>query len=244
MRLGLISAVLAVAIGVVLVIVSSAHRAPRSAAPVTVPAPPTASGSAGPSAVASAPTRRVVLPRDMTWSKVVGLAVPVSATAGPAHTSGGLALGFAHSPAGCVLAAINILVRSSPRTGPSVFIATIRDQFYGADRQALSDQTSTDYADARNSQHVAYGQPLAPAAFVTVPAFSLDFYDGNTATVRVLMQLPDPTGDPVYEVTLEQLSYQDGDWRVMAPPDGDWAALRSVVAPTSLSDYQPLTVGS
>jgi hypothetical protein len=95
------------------------------------PTPPTAttpaqvSGSPAPSAVA------VVLPPDTTWTTVAGVALPVSATAGPLHRDHGLAAGFAHTPAGAVLAAVHLLVNTTPQVGSAVFEPTLRTEVVG-----------------------------------------------------------------------------------------------------------------
>src|SRR5260221_75459 len=82
-----------------------------AAGPPTATTPAQVSGSSSPSAVA------VVLPADTTWTTVVGVALPVSATAGPLRCDHSLTAGFAHTPAGAVLAGVRLLVNTTPQVG-------------------------------------------------------------------------------------------------------------------------------
>ncbi len=109
------------------------------------PTPPTAttpaqvSGSPATSAVA------VVLPADTTWTTVAGVALPVSATAGPLRRDHGLAAGFAHTPAGAVLAAVHLLVNTTPQVGSAVFEPTLRTQVVGENAAAMRAAVEADY---------------------------------------------------------------------------------------------------
>src|SRR5690606_20237071 len=87
----------------------------------------------------------VVMPADLEWQEVAGVALPVSASQGPQNTSDGLATGFAHDPAGAVLAAINIVVRVNPQNGPGVFGPTLRNQVVGPDSPALRARVESAY---------------------------------------------------------------------------------------------------
>ncbi|NUR28371.1 MAG: hypothetical protein HOV83_21435, partial [Catenulispora sp.] len=215
------------------------RRQPRPQAPGGSPAlPPGPHPSASGPTIATS-TSAIPLPTDVTWAAVAGVELPYSASAGPRVTAGGRAAGFSANRAGAVFAAIHLVVRTSPRVGPDVFGPTVREQVYGPDRSALADQVNADYADARDRQQVPYGQPLAPA-FAQVTGVRVDFFDGTAATVRLLMRLPGPHGDPVYVSSTLQVSFVDGDWRLMAPPRGDWATVRTEVPASAASDYTPL----
>src|SRR5689334_7718584 len=98
--------------------------------------PAGAASSASAAGTSSSPTSSpvaVVLPADTTWTTVAGVALPVSATAGPLHREHGLVSGFAHTPAGSVLAAVHLLVNTTPQVGSAVFEPTLRDQVVGPD---------------------------------------------------------------------------------------------------------------
>src|SRR5262245_47638142 len=60
-----------------------------------------------------APPDAWALPADARWIDVAGVKLPVSSATGPAQTVAGLARGFAHTPAGAVVAALHLLVRTT-----------------------------------------------------------------------------------------------------------------------------------
>lgn len=228
-----------IAVVAALAAAAAAAMMPRREGPASHPAtlPP------GPHQTASGPTVTAAsaspLPADVRWAAVAGVQLPYSDSAGPRVTAAGRASGFSHDQTGVVFAAMHLVVRTSPRVGPQVFTPTVREQVYGPDRQALAEQIDADYADARDRQQVPYGQPLAPA-FAVMSGYRVDFFDGSAATVRLLMRLPGPHGDPAYVASTLQLSFLDGDWRLMAPPRGDWAAVRLEVPASAAADYTPL----
>src|SRR5581483_4531067 len=78
----------------------SASRSP--AATATAPASPAGTAGQGQPLVP-----RVSL-ASVRWSGFYGVELPVSAQAGPYNSSGGVAVGFAHTPLGALLAAVNI----------------------------------------------------------------------------------------------------------------------------------------
>ena len=101
-----------------------------------------------------------MLPADVRWVRVAGVDLPVSAATGPTQAVGGLARGFAHTPAGAVVAALHLLVRTSPQVGPAVFDPTITAQVVGPDAGGDARQVTADYQQAAAAAGIAYGQPL------------------------------------------------------------------------------------
>jgi hypothetical protein len=87
------------------------HRMPPQPATRSTATPPPPTPATGGATAAD------VLPSDLRWVQAAGVWLPVSATAGPADVTGGLARRFAHSPAGAVLAAVHLLVRTPRRSG-------------------------------------------------------------------------------------------------------------------------------
>lgn len=232
--LALIAVVAALAAAAAAAMTPRREQAPDTGSPL-LPGPHlTASGPAG-----TGPASPVPLPMDVTWAAVAGVQLPYSNSAGPRVTAADRATGFSRDLVGAVFAAMHLVVRTSPRVGPQVFGPTVREQVYGPDRQALADQIDADYADARDRQQVPYGQPLEPA-FAVMSGYRIDFFDGTSATVRLLLRLPGPHGDPAYVASTLQLSFLDGDWRLMAPPRGDWATVRVEVPASAAADYTSL----
>src|SRR6266487_3611588 len=84
--------------------------------------------------------------RGLRWAGFHGIALPSSATDGPRHTRNGLAWGFADTPRGALLAAVNIAVRTAALWGPGIYRPTISRQVTGADQAALLAADNRDYA--------------------------------------------------------------------------------------------------
>jgi hypothetical protein len=195
---------------------------------VRVPSP-----AAGPGSPAAAP------PAGWRAVTVDGAAVPVSPGDGPARTAGQLAAGFADTPAGAVLAAVNTAVRVSGQLGPVIFGPTITAQVTGSGTRALLNAAWADYAQASTGSRPR--RPGGPAGPVTaeVTAFKIDSWTRAAATVTVTAAA-DGTARAQVAVRL-QLRWLSGDWRLVAPPGGAFpAAAASAGIPPG---FTPLPAG-
>ena len=130
----------------------------------------------------------------LRWGDFHGVELPSSPAAGPRNTSGGLASGFADTPLGALLAAVNIGVRANAQWGPAIFGPTIRDQVTGADAPALLAGCQSAYDQASQAAHVTGGQPLGNA-YVTEEAFRWIAYTPADATVDLVSAGPGSQGD-------------------------------------------------
>ena len=199
----------------------SHHATPAPARTTPAPRP----SSAGPKHRASA-TSTAALESDagqnLTWVDFHGMRLPVSATAGPRDTRGGLASGFADTPQGALLAAINIGVRTAAQWGGAIFVPTITRQVTGPAALALLHAEETAYAQLRAATHVRAGQPAGPG-YATEDGYRFAAWSPVTATVEVLTIGPTASGATVLAATRVQVAWQRGDWRVVAPPGGNWA---------------------
>ncbi len=184
-------------------------RAPGSAAPVTV-------STAGWYAVA-----------------LDGTAVPASPQDGPRRGPWPLATGYADDPAGAVLAAVGIAVRTSGQLGPDVFSPTIARQVTGPGARAMLAAAWLDYAQA-SGQHPPPG-PGSPAGTATASAraFRLASFTPAAAAVQVLA-----VAGASQAVIQVQVRWLDGDWRLVSPPGGNLAA--AAVRPSGPAGFQLL----
>lgn len=157
----------------------------------------------------------------LRWDDFHGVELPVSPTAGPRHTSASLASGFADTPLGALLAALNIGVRANAEWGPAIFGPTIRDQVTGADAPALLASCWSAYDRASQAAHVFGGRPLG-RAYVTEQAFRWVAYTPADATVDLVSVGPGRESGLVRAVTRVEVVWGHGGWRVIAPPGGDW----------------------
>jgi hypothetical protein len=170
----------------------------------------------------------------LRWTGYHGVELPSSPAAGPRDTSGGLASGFADTPLGALLAALNIAVRANAQWGPGIYGPTIRDQVTGPDAAALLAGCQADYAEASQAAHITDGAPLGNA-YVSEEAFRWVAYTSGDATVDLVSAGPGSQGVTVRATTRVEVVWYGGDWRVVAPPGGDWG--NAAARLSSLSGY-------
>ena len=168
------------------------------------------------------------------WSGFYGVELPVSAQAGPYDTSGGIAAGFAHTPLGALLAAVNIGVRANAQWGPRIFGAVIRGQVTGPDAAALLAGCQAAYGQAAQSGQVTGGQPLG-TVHVTEQAFRWITYTPAAAILDLVVAGPGDGGATVRASVQMEVVWDGGDWKVVAPPGGDWG--NSAAELSSLAGY-------
>jgi hypothetical protein len=205
-----------------------ASRSP--AATATTPASP--AGTAGSGSPGQPQIPRVSL-ASVRWSSFYGVELPVSAQAGPSGTSGGVAAGFAHTPLGALLAAVNIGVRANAQWGPRIFTTVIRGQVTGPDAAALLAACQAAYDQAAQSGQVAGGQPLG-TVHVTEQAFRWITYTPAAAILDLAVAGPGGGATARASVQVEVV-WDGGDWKVVAPPGGDWG--NSAAELSSLAGY-------
>ena len=168
------------------------------------------------------------------WADFYGIQLPESAEAGPRHTRGGLAWGFADTQEGALLAAVNIAVRTAAQWGPGVYQPTIRHQVTGPDAAALLKADAVGYAALRAAAHVPPGQP-AGRGYAVEAGFRFVAFTPADTTVDIVVEGPGSGGTTVMVATRVEVVWLRGDWRVVAPPGGDWAG--SATAISSLTGY-------
>ena len=183
----------------------------------------------------------VRLPADTTWTRVAGVLLPAAPSTGPALVEQGLASGFMPTAQGAVVAALHLLVRTTPQVGPDIFEPTIQAQVVG-EAQALHRAVIDDYTAGAAALGVTYGQPLGdlPATLVGV---RVEEAQAERVQVAVLTAALDSTGTRRYAATTVTMLWSDDDWRLLAPPAGSWDAVVRLVDPTSVADYPPLRWG-
>ena len=142
--------------------------------------------------------------------------------------------GFADTPLGALLAAVNIGVRANAQWGPAIFGPTIRGQVTGPDAAVLLASCQSGYDQASQAAHISGGQPLGDA-YVAEEAFRWVAYTPSDATVDLVSAGPGSQGTTVRATTRIEVVWAGGDWRVVAPPGGDWG--NSAAQLTSLGGY-------
>ncbi len=227
------AAVAAILLGAGLALALTGPPASRSpAATATAPASPGPAGTAG-SGQGQPQVPRVSL-ASVRWSSFYGVELPVSAQAGPYDTSGGMATGFAHTPLGALLAAVNIGVRANAQWGPRIFTPVIRGQVTGPDAAALLAGCQAAYDQAAQSGGVTGGQPLGTVDVIE-QAFRWITYTPSAAILDLVSAGPGASGATVRASVQMEVVWDGGGWKVVAPPGGDWG--NSAAELSSLAGY-------
>jgi hypothetical protein len=164
----------------------------------------------------------------VTWTGFHGIALPASAQDGPRHTSGGLAWGFADTPRGALLAAVNIAVRTAAQWGPAIYGPTIRYQVTGPDTAALAQADATAWAALRTSATATGARPAAPSG-AAIAGYRFESWTAAAALVDLVTRATGTSGGPALAVTAVRVAWLAGDWRVLAPPGGTWASSATTV---------------
>ncbi len=164
-----------------------------------------------------------------------GTEVPLSQQAGPHQGPWPLAARFADTPAGAVLAAVNIAVRTSGQLGPAIFTTTITRQVTGPGTHALLKAAWTDYAAAAAQHPPASTGGPAGTADASARAFRLTSWTTAAGDVQILAGADNGSG-PGAVVEL-QVRWLNGDWRLVAPQTGVFPA---AAARADLRGFTPL----
>ncbi|MER7164917.1 hypothetical protein ABT336_02410 [Micromonospora sp. NPDC000207] len=200
--------------GLLIAVLPNGEEEPGTSAP---PAGPTRAGGDPSQALpteespAEVPT---TAPNGVTWELVGPLAAPVSTSAGPKQVTETSAVGFAHTPEGALIAATQILVRSTFTLGRKHWEPTIERQFVPSDDR---DRLLAELRALDSSQ-------VDPGAFSQIAGFSYQSYTPDTAVIGLVLRAPS-TGAPQYHVLSLTLLWRDGDWRMQAPPGGSWGSV-------------------
>ncbi|MFA1538020.1 hypothetical protein [Actinomadura monticuli] len=175
----------------------------------------------------------------VVWRDYHGILLPYSPQDGPRDTGGDLAAGFARTPRGALLAGVHIAVRAGMQWGSKVFDPTIERQIIGPDTDVLRDSTRNAYDQHRGDR--PDGEPLG-RGYAVLEGFRWLGYTPEAASLDLLSAGPGDSDVTVRAVTRLQLRWQDGDWRVVAPPGGMWAGAAAPI--TSLDGYVRFPNGS
>jgi hypothetical protein len=209
------------------------------------PSTPMVSASVGPTGSGSAsltPPSRGILPANTMWMQLAGVNLPRSSATGPHDLSDGLARGFAHTTAGAVVAALHLLVRTTPEVGPTIFEPTLQNQVVGADADSMLEAVEADYQQTALRIGVPYGQPLGD-----LPAHPIGVQVVNHSTdrldVSLLTSASDTAGVNRFAACEFSLVWSAGDWRLVAPSGGRWDADIHVVDNGDIGRWSPIRAG-
>jgi hypothetical protein len=232
--------ILTVLAGSVAMVVRLTHSGPAGATGRSTPQRSASSGQPDP----TAPQAEADPDADISWVDVAGVQVPVSKLHGPRVTDHGRAAGYSHSPQGAALAAVQVLLRASATAGPNVYVPILTSQVTGANVADLTLNLDAEYGRLRSQRGVQDGQPI-PGNDGTVLGYIITGYDPLESTARIeviLTAAPLQAAGQLIVFTVS-LTWANDDWRVFAPPRGDWSSVaRTLGAPPSgMLDYRAMT---
>ena len=174
------------------------------------------------------PTPSRVAP-DVHWDSSLGVRLPVSQRNGPRLLKAGRASGFTRTQAGAALAAANLVPRTSPNVGPAIFGVTLSEQVRGPNRMAMARLVAAEYELQRQRSGVPEGSrlPGADAELLGYAGAGVGA-DGTHATVQLALTSPDLRATDRLLVVFVSLQWADGDWQLIAPPQGDWGNVSNI----------------
>lgn len=159
-------------------------------------------------------------PAGLTWRPMTDempILLPASTRYGPCQTTSATGWGFAHTPAGALVAAANIFMRSSI-PGPTAE-HTIADQVVdGPAKERLADEVAQSAGDT--------------AARPRFSAYAITSYTAGAVDLSLALSYPNQDDYRIYRISLQ---WQSGDWRMLAPIDGDWS--NAVTGQATLDGY-------
>lgn len=158
------------------------------------------------------------------WESVAGVKLPVSVAYGPHDETDGRASGYGRRKEGAALAAAQVLMRTSATAGSAVFLPVLASQVAGANTAAFKASTLEQYEQLRNQSGVPDGEPI-PNADARVAGYVVRSYSDTAATVEVVVDSPALRASARLISFVVSLSWSYGDWRVLAPPRGDWGSV-------------------
>ena len=163
--------------------------------------------------VASDPSPQTVarsMVRPVVWQ---GTVVPVAAN-GPSRMTTRRATGFSRDALGAAIAATHLSMRVDPTTGPNVFAPVLQQQARGEVSSWLR-RIRQSYRDIAAMWGVKTGRPVPLAAGQVVGWRSwLAADDGRGAQVDLLVRTPQQQ-QRTFRINL---SWRQGDWRLVLPP--------------------------
>jgi hypothetical protein len=146
-------------------------------------------------------------PSGVSWkplSDEFQILLPTSSRYGPCRITSTTGSGFAHTPSGALVASANILTRSG--IPGSMADRTIADQVVdGPWKKKFAENIASTSGDSS-------ARPI-------ISAYAIVSYTPTAVDVSLALTYPN---QPEYRVYKIGLQWQDGDWRMVAPINGDW----------------------
>ena len=188
------------------------HTVIRKAASLPgIPSPPaTASPSSLDQSVPDSP------PPGVTWQIIDTVALPFSASAGPANVADGIPSSFAHTPTGALVAMVQIDFRHLIE--PNFVAVTQADVANTPGRAQFFDLVEADgLTNPANPQ---------PGTYLQLAGFQFVSYTTSTAVIQLLTARPDGS----YQVSTLSVAWDGNDWQLVLQADGTDSPNQQIVS--------------
>jgi hypothetical protein len=185
--------------------------------------------AATPAAAAPLPPQTTApAPPALRWVELAGVALPVSSTDGPRDLRDGLARGFSETQFGAALAAVHLVVRTSPSVGSAIARPTLETQVVGPNQPSLMSSVIEQVTDDGR-------RPATARVVGYVPTY----LSNGSANVDLVLSSDELALRRQFLSVRVSLQWSDDDWRLVAPPQEDWAAVTTGidVLPADLRPY-------
>ncbi|NKS56580.1 hypothetical protein GS504_03450 [Rhodococcus hoagii] len=187
----------------------------------------TACGSSGDQQSDSTLTDTSSAPADVQWASYRGVAVPTSSTDGPTNTDAVVPNGYAQTPQGAVIAAIQGQAR----------LALAPDNSWAQTAQVVAAPGSGRDAYAVARAMASITEEADPAQTAQFVGFRFTDYSKDAGTVWLATRMP----DGALSASPTRMVWQGGDWKVeLSEPStsaDDAATPTDPIPLTSLDDY-------
>lgn len=160
-------------------------------------------------------------PADISWNSWQGVNLPTSAVDGPTTVDGDVAAGYAHSPQGAALAAIQGTLRlaMAPDTSWPAVANSVAAPGEGRDSYAV------------NRALVTVTGPAPAGSAPQIKGFRVQDYTPTRTVVNIAAAQPDTT----LVAATQTMVWSGEDWKILLPAPG------SETAPQTLSDLSGYT---
>lgn len=197
--------------------------------------PPTLSDVRGPGGTGPRVPTATLNASTVKWVDYHGAKLPTS-SAGPHHADAWRASGWDHSPDGAVLAGVHLLMRTSGDVGPKVFEPTINNQMVGTDKDLYLSKVETEYQRLKTLEPVGANGELTQSFIrgrqdrAGVWGYQVTAYTGDTAFVDLMLRtFKTGSAGPTFVKVSVNMKWVQGDWRLSAPPQGEWMNVSQLV---------------
>lgn len=190
------------------------HHHPVTRQAASSPSIPSPSATASPSSLdQSVPDSP---PPGVTWQIIDTVALPYSASAGPASVVDGIPSGFAHTPSGALVAMVQIDFRHLIE--PNFMAVTQADVANTPGRAKFFNLVEADGLTNPANQE--------PGTYLQLTGFQFVSYTTSTAVIQLLTARPDGS----YQLSTLSVAWDGNDWQLVLQADGTDSPNQQIVS--------------